>query len=116
MRNYVQIGDTITVTVTDDAGVKSGDVVALGSLAGVAYADAAKDAPVEVRLEGVFELPKPAGAIAAGAKVYYNPTDKVATTASSHGTTPTVAHIPLGHSIMAAGDTDALVRVRLFQG
>ena len=56
MKNYVQEGNTITVTAP--ATVTSGQLVVVGSINGVAAFDAASGADVEVTVEGVFELPK----------------------------------------------------------
>ena len=87
-------------------GVKSGDVVVVGALAGIAAYDAAAGAEVETQLEGVFDLPKGNEAIGAGAKVSLK-TDK---TVGTSGTTL------LGAAILSAGADAATVRVRLIPG
>lgn len=70
MRNYIQPGNTLTLTAP--AAIVSGDVVAVGSIIGVANGDAANGAPVDVDTVGVFRLPKVAAlAIAAGDVVYW---------------------------------------------
>jgi len=56
MKNYVQEGKTITVTVLNSNGVKSGDLLVVGALIGVAAFDAAGGHDVEIATEGVFEL------------------------------------------------------------
>ncbi|MEY1592682.1 capsid cement protein [Burkholderia sp. Bmkn7] len=65
MRNYIQDGDILTVTLTKD--VNSGDLVLLGSskTPAVAYGSYAANVPGEYALDGVFELP----AVAADAAV-----------------------------------------------
>ena len=70
MRNFIQPGETITLVAP--AEVKSGDVVVVGGLAGVAATDAAEGAEVETQLVGVFELPKGADVLAAGALVCWD--------------------------------------------
>ena len=79
MRNYIQPSKTITVPAP--ANVKSGDLVVVGDLFGVAEFSAAEGDPVEIATEGVFELPKvQAQAWSLGAKVYYVAADKVLST------------------------------------
>jgi len=56
MKNYVQEGDTITVTAP--AAVKSGDLVQVGRIRGVAVTDAADGAKVELRTTGVYDIEK----------------------------------------------------------
>lgn len=57
MKNYVRDGKTVTITA--DAAVKSGDLVVVGAIAGVANADAAIDETAVLVTEGVFWLPVP---------------------------------------------------------
>jgi predicted RecA/RadA family phage recombinase len=56
MKNYIQDGDTITVTAPE--AVASGDFVQVGRIRGIAVADAASGAQVELKTTGVFEIPK----------------------------------------------------------
>ncbi len=56
MKNYIQDGDTITVTAP--ATVASGDFVQVGRIRGVAVADASSGSPVELKTTGVFSIPK----------------------------------------------------------
>lgn len=85
MRNYIQPGKTVTVPAPAD--VKSGDLVVVGDLFGVAEFSAAEGDPVEIATEGVFELPKVAAqAWTVGAKIYYIAADKVLTTAATGNT------------------------------
>ena len=46
MKNFIQSGRTLTVSAPAD--IKSGDLVVVGSLFGVAYCDAAIGADVEI--------------------------------------------------------------------
>jgi predicted RecA/RadA family phage recombinase len=56
MKNYIQEGDTITVTAP--AVVKSGEFVQVGRIRGVAVTDAASGAKVELRTTGVYDIEK----------------------------------------------------------
>jgi len=56
MKNFIQPGETITITAPHD--LKSGSPVMLGSIFGVATNDALKDQDLELTLTGVFSLPK----------------------------------------------------------
>jgi len=105
MKNFIQSGRTLTVSAPAD--IKSGDLVVVGSLFGVAYCDAAIGADVEIGTEGVFELPKTAEqAWTAGAKIYWSGADKCATTVASGNTL-------IGHAVAAAANPSAFGQVRL---
>lgn len=58
-KNYVQVGENITVPVENT--VKSGDLVLVGSLYGVAFTDAKTDDGTNyyttIATEGVWEIP-----------------------------------------------------------
>jgi predicted RecA/RadA family phage recombinase len=56
MKNYIQDGDTITVTAPE--AVASGDFVQVGRIRGIAVTDAASGAQVELKTTGVFSIPK----------------------------------------------------------
>lgn len=56
MKNYIQDGDTITVTAP--ATVVSGDFVQVGRVRGIAVTSAASGAQVELKTTGVFNIPK----------------------------------------------------------
>ena len=56
MKNFIQDGNTITVTAP--AAVVSGDFVQVGRIRGVAVTSAASGAPVELKTTGVFDIPK----------------------------------------------------------
>ena len=55
MKNFIQKGSVITVTAP--VATKSGDLVVVGKLAGVAANDALISTEVEIVTHGVFELP-----------------------------------------------------------
>lgn len=106
MKNFIQPGDVITVTAP--TALASGDGCLVGSLFGVAcgtYVEGSADA--ELALIGVFELPKTgAQAWTAGAKVYWNATDKVCTTTATGNTL-------IGVAVKAAVNPSATGIVRL---
>jgi predicted RecA/RadA family phage recombinase len=104
-KNYVQAGGTLTLTAPTN--VKSGDIVVVGALAGIAAYDAAQNTEVEVVTEGVWTLPKTTpGAINQGDACYWDvPTSKVTTTAGSN--------LLLGVCVVTAGTGDTTCRVKL---
>jgi predicted RecA/RadA family phage recombinase len=106
---FVQEGRAIDYTPTSN--VSAGDVVVQGDLVGVARTPIAANTPGSLAIVGVFDFPKTTGVgtgIGAGAKVYWDATDKVAKTDDEGGTNKL-----LGKTVKAAADADATVRVRL---
>lgn len=100
MKNYVQSGDVITVPAPAD--VTSGSFVAVGSLYGVAQADAKAGEDLALVTRGVFQLPViDAGALAIGSPIYLA-TDGVLDIASTDGGDPAVAHALVGVSVSEA--------------
>lgn len=95
-RNFVQPGDVITLTAP--VAVKSGGVVHVGALIGVAAYDAPEGAEVETALTGVYELPKGAEALPQGGLAFWDGEKVVgegdlmlgAVVAASHADTTTV--------------------------
>lgn len=105
VRIYIQPGNVITLNAPTD--VKSGDVVHVGSLIGVATYNARAGDEVETQLVGVWELPKKTGALTAGQVVFWDAAAK-AVTGSDDNDAPL-----LGAVIQAAGADAPVVRVRL---
>lgn len=103
--NYVQEGCTVTLTAPD-GGVTSGQAVLIGSLFGVCQYSADAGDPVEVALEGVFDLPKASVAIAEGADVYWN-------TSTAQITTVGDGDYIVGAATQAAAQFAGTCRVRL---
>jgi len=107
MKNYVQPGNTITLTAP--YAVVSGDGLLVGSIFGVAAGSAALGETVEASLVGVFDLKKVASqAWAAGDKVYWDNTNKEATKTATGNTAVGVAI-----EAVAGGAGDVIGRVRL---
>jgi len=106
MRNYVQPGDTLDLTAPS-GGLASGQPHLFGGIFGIAATDAAQGKKVAVKVEGVFNLPKAAGAgIDEGAKVYWITADKKVTATAGSNTF-------IGHAVESAdaGATTATVRL-----
>jgi len=107
MKNYVQPGNTLTLTAPYD--VASGDGLLVGSIFGVAAGDAESGATVEAALTGVFDLTKVGSqAWTVGAKVYWDDTNKCCTTVATDNTL-----IGVAVEAVAGGAGDTIGRVRL---
>jgi predicted RecA/RadA family phage recombinase len=108
---FVHEGDAIDYTPGADVAV--GDVVVQSELVGVAKQAIAASSLGALSVKGVFDFAKATGAstaIAVGAKVYWDATNKVATTDDATGTNKLI-----GKVVLAAGDDDETVRVRMSQ-
>ncbi len=108
---FAHEGNAIDYTPTSD--VAAGDVVVQGELIGVARTPIAANAPGSLAACGVFDFAKATGTgtgIAVGAKIYWDATNKQATTSPATGVNKL-----LGKTVKAATDADTTVRVRLSQ-
>lgn len=106
MKNSISSGEVLDYTNGTAAAIKSGDVVVISNVCGVANTDIAIGATGSVDVEGAFSLPKAAGlAIAQGDKVYWDATNKVVTKTNTDK--------PLGFAFNAALAGDAKVDVSL---
>jgi len=107
MKNYVQPGNTITLTAP--YAVTSGDGLLVGSIFGVAAGTAILGDPVETAVEGVYDLKKVASqAWAAGDKIYWDNTARQTTKTLTSNTL-----IGVATEAVAGGATDLIGRVRL---
>jgi predicted RecA/RadA family phage recombinase len=107
MKNYVQPGNTITLTTPSD--VASGDGLLVGAIFGVATAAAVNGDPIEAALVGVFDLKKVGSqAWDVGDKVYWDDTNKQATKTATDNTLIGVAIEAVGNG---AGETAGRVRL-----
>ena len=106
-KSFVQPGDTIDA-VAGVGGVKSGDVVVVGNLIGVAQTDALEGATYALSLTGVWRLPKATGAIDVGAKVWWD-----ATVGNNVVNASGAGYWPIGCAVAAAGANDTTCLVRL---
>lgn len=106
MKNFVQPGDTLTLTPT--AAVASGVGYLFGTgLFGVATNDVAANAPGEFRTEGVIDIAK-AGALAitTGDRLYWDVTNKVVNKTAA-------AQQCVGIAVVDAGSAATTVRMKL---
>lgn len=105
MKNFIQIGKTITLNAPYD--VSSGNGILVNALFGVASTDALAGEEVETVLEGVFELPKKDDQqVDQGAKLYWD-------TANKQLTTTATGNVRVGAASVAAGPTEPTVQIRL---
>lgn len=105
MKNYIQEGDKITLTAP--YAVSSGGGLLVGSIFGVATADAANAATVEAKTRGVFTLSKTsAQAWTVGQLIYWDDTNKVATSTAS-------TNKLIGVALLAAANPSSTGTVRL---
>lgn len=85
MKNFRQTGDVVTVPAPAD--YLSGAGVLVGKLFGVNSYDVKSGDDAEIKVNGVFELPKTsAQAWTVGADIYWDDTAKVATTTTTSNT------------------------------
>jgi predicted RecA/RadA family phage recombinase len=109
----VFIHDGNAVDYTPGSDVPAGAVVVQGELVGVAKQPIAAGRLGALAVAGVFDFPKATGdstAIAAGAVLFWDAGDQLATTDDAAG-----ANKRIGKAVLAAGDDDELVRARLNQ-
>ena len=107
MKNYVQPGNTITLTAP--YAVESGDGLLVGAIFGVATGAAVNGDSIEAALVGVFDLTKVGSqAWAVGDKVYWDNTAKQATKTATDNTLIGAAVEAVGSG---AGETVGRVRL-----
>ena len=107
MRNFIQPGNSLAIAVPYAGGVLSGQGVLVGALFGVAATDGAQNAIIEAATQGVFDITKePALAITAGARVFWDNTNRRITT-----TAP--GNFQVGIATQAALAADSHARVWL---
>ena len=106
MRNYVSEGSVISAAAP--YALTSGQGALIGAaLFGVASADAASGAPVELNVNGVFDLAALSTDTAAvGAVLYWDNTNRRLTTTATGNTY-------VGYAVAAKASGDATARVRL---
>ncbi len=109
MKNYVMSGNTLPLTAP--ANVVSGQGVLIGSIFGVAKANAASGQPVELVTTGVFTMPRATGASTAwavGDRLYWDNGAGVVTKNAASG-----ANKLIGAAVAVTADGDATGRVTL---
>jgi predicted RecA/RadA family phage recombinase len=114
VQNKINDGKTIVYTAPAGQPVKGGDLVVVGTVAGVAVADIAENATGVLEAEGVFELDKLAAALAPGVLAYPDAaTGKITGEASSESGEDTQVHPAVGRVWAAAVAGEPTVRVKL---
>jgi predicted RecA/RadA family phage recombinase len=112
--NFIKHGDEFDYVNNTAAAIKSGDVVSMGDVVGVALSDILIGSTGTVQVAGVATLPKKAGtAWNQGAKLYWDGTNLVFTTAADDGGAPAVAFVFAGWAYDAALSADAIGNVKL---
>jgi predicted RecA/RadA family phage recombinase len=110
MKNYIQEGDTITVTAPE--ALVSGDFVQVGRIRGVAVTSAASGAPVELRTTGVYDIEK------LGTEEFASVGLPVYVVLSGNGikkvtTASTTANVLVGINLATSGAVAGKLRVKL---
>lgn len=101
MKTYLQSGDVIAQVAP--YAVSAGGGAKVGSIFGIAQSDAASGATVQLATRGVFTVAKTSAlAITAGAKLYWDDTNKVLTTTAS-------TNLLVGVALEAAANPSATV-------
>lgn len=103
MKNFVQKGNSINIVAT--VAIASGAIVEVGAMAGISSGKYAIGETAVINLCGVYEVPKIAGAVTVGAKLYSN--------ASGSATTTVGTNVFLGYAFSAQASGDATVLVKL---
>lgn len=107
MKNYIQRGETMDVTLAGT--VAAGSPLVVGSLVGVLKTGGILNDVCTLSLKGVFEIAKTAAQAAAkGAIYYWDDTTKKVTTSDGSG-----ANLKIGYAFEAAAGADATAQVLL---
>jgi predicted RecA/RadA family phage recombinase len=108
MRNCIRPdARSIPMPVPYAGGILAGQGMLVGAFFGVAASDAAENALVECATRGEFELPKaPGQAITAGARLFWDNTNRRLTTAAA-------GNFQVAIATAAAAASDATVRAML---
>jgi predicted RecA/RadA family phage recombinase len=106
--NYIQEGKALNYTPSGSS-LSSGDLVVIGTIAGIAKTDIADGDTGAVHISGVFSLPKATGAVTQGAKLYWDASESEVTTTATDNTL-------IGIAAAAALSGDASIPVLLNVG
>ena len=104
MKNFVEKGETITLLSIVGA-LTSGQIVEVGALSGISDGNYKVGENAVINLTGVYVVPKIAGAVTLGQKLYSN--------ASGSATTTVGTNVFLGYAYTAQASGDATVQVML---
>lgn len=106
MGKLIQNPGCFDYTNAGETAIKSGDVVIVGDIVGVAIRAIAPGETGAVSVEGIYELDKDDAAITLGAEVYINTTSGKASATSTGGK-------KAGYAVAAAAAADTSVQVML---
>ena len=107
MRNFVQPGNSLAIAVPYAGGVTVGQGVLVGALFGIAAVDGIQNVTIEIATQGVFDVTKqPSLAITAGARVFWDDTNRRITTTAT-------GNFQVGIATQAALAADSIARVWL---
>lgn len=109
------VQDDCAIDYTPGSAVTAGDVIELGGYAFIAKRDIAAGELGAIHAEGIFDVPKAAGAISAGGDVYWdnNGTPNVGTALSGAATATSTGNTLLGQAVADAASDATYVRVSL---
>lgn len=106
--NYICEGKVLQYT-SDGNTIKSGDLVVIGTIAGIAHTNIDDGETGSVHIHGVYNVPKANDAIDLGAKLYWDAKKSVLTTTSTSNTLVGIAY-------SAAAEADTHVQLLLNKG
>lgn len=107
MKTFIQPGNSLAVAIPYASGVSAGQGILVGALFGIAAVDGVQNAVIEAATQGVFDVTKqPALAITAGARVFWDDTNRRITTTAT-------GNYQVGIATLAALAADTSVRVWL---
>ena len=104
MKNKYAPGSVLDYTIPAATTIAAGDVVIMGVLPGIAVTGGTTGDMIAVEITGVFELAKATGAIAIGAKVYWDVSESNVTTTATDNT-----FIGNAYKAAVSGDTTCFV-------
>ena len=106
MKTYIAPGHSITITAPS-GGITSGQGVLIGTLFGIAQADAAEGTEAEILTEGVVEIGKTSALqIDVGDRLFWDATNKVVNKTAT-------AQVCVGVAVSAAANPSATVKLKL---
>lgn len=103
--NFVQEGDTLTLTAPD-GGVASSVPVVIGAIFAVPIADAEAGEDFAARVRGVYEIAKSSNAFSAGQLAYWDKDNSLVTSTATNNKL-------IGFAVQAAGTSDTMALIRL---
>lgn len=101
---YISDGNVLDYVAPSN--IRSGQLVIMAELAGIALTDIKKGTVGAVQIYGIWELPKASGEVSVGAKLYWNATNFSLTTDATD-------NVYLGIAIEAASSDAELVKLLL---